>query len=130
MGQLRAEESFWPWLFTIARNLRRTTRERERRELGVIAGGLELAEGASDPESHPRDLGLREERLLAVRRAIEGLPAQQRQCLLQVRGEMSHEEVAETLRLSVHTVRNHLAPARKSLRRALGSVGPEGEPGR
>jgi DNA-directed RNA polymerase specialized sigma24 family protein len=57
MGRLRAEESFRPWLFTIARNL------------------------------------------------------------------------AETLRLSVHTVRNHLAQARKSLRRALESVGLEGEPG-
>jgi DNA-directed RNA polymerase specialized sigma24 family protein len=39
--------------------------------------------------------------------------------LLRVREELSYDEIAEMLRLSVNTVRNHLAEARKNLRRML-----------
>ena len=41
---------------------------------------------------------------------------------LQVRDGLSYEEIAATLRLSVNTVRNHLAAARESLRRILEEV--------
>jgi RNA polymerase sigma-70 factor (ECF subfamily) len=66
-------------------------------------------------------VGAAAERLRAVDSAIEALPPQQRQCLLlRAVEELSYEEIAATLRLSVHTVRNHLAQARQSLRRQLG----------
>jgi len=62
----------------------------------------------------------REKRIEAVWRAIDALPPRQRQCLpLQVRDGLSYQEIAATLRLSVNTVRNHLAAARESLRRNL-----------
>jgi RNA polymerase sigma-70 factor (ECF subfamily) len=120
--QLAQEKKFVPWLFTIARNVKHTAVEQRQRESQWMAGGIELAEELPDPRSvsWSYDQQLDERRLEAVRVAIEALPAQQRQCLLlRVREELSYDEIAEMLRLSVNTVRNHLAEARKNLRRML-----------
>jgi RNA polymerase sigma-70 factor (ECF subfamily) len=124
---LRAEESFMAWLFTIARNVRRTALGHRRRAALVIAGSIEMAGDPKDPRPTPLEDGLEAERLAALRTAIEQLPRQQRQCLLlRFDRELSYEDLAATLGLSVHTVRNHLALARKSLRRVLGAAGSEG----
>jgi len=118
--QLHDEERFVPWLFAIARNVRTTAAQawwaRSRRE----AGGLELA--GDPPAPHDAAQCEREEtqarRIAALRDALAQLPPRQRQCLLlRVRDEMSYEEIAGTLQLSVHTVRNHIAQAKESLRR-------------
>jgi RNA polymerase sigma-70 factor (ECF subfamily) len=122
VGQLEHEEKLVGWLFAIARNVWRTAVAERQREGRHVAGGIELAEGLPDPRpaSWSHDQQLEEQRLEAVRTAIAALPVQQRQCvLLRVRDELSYEEIAETLRLSVHTVRNHLAEAKKNLRRTL-----------
>jgi RNA polymerase sigma-70 factor (ECF subfamily) len=126
--QLKEEQKFLGWLFTIARNVRRTAAEQQQRERRLMAGGIELVEELADPRpsawSHDQELD--ERRMDAVWAAIEKLPAQQRQCLLlQMRDELSYEEIAETLRLSVNTVRNHLAGAKKSLRRVVKSESQE-----
>ena len=127
VGRLRAEESFMAWLFTIARNVRRTALGHRRRAALVIAGSIEMAGDPKDPRPTPLEHGLEAERLAALRTAIEQLPRQQRQCLLRrFDRELSYEDLAATLGLSVHTVRNHLALARKSLRRALVAAGSEG----
>ncbi len=48
---------------------------------------------------------------------------QQRQCLLlRISQELSYEEIAGMLRLSVNTVRIHLAGAKKRLRQALSNA--------
>ncbi len=121
------EERFLGWLFTIARNVRLSAVDRVRRERSRCAGGLELAENMPDPrrgDGRPGDensLLANEERLQEIRGAIDGPPPQQKRCLLlRVREEMSYDEIAATHVLSVHTVRNHLAAARKGLRETLG----------
>src|SRR5262245_34389424 len=120
MAGLRSEESFMAWLFAIARNLRRTAQRRRQRERGLVSDEAGEVEVLPDPRPDAVDERLRGERVAALRSAIERLPPQQRQCvLLRVREEMSYEEIAETLCLSVFTVRNHLAEARRSLRHAL-----------
>jgi RNA polymerase sigma-70 factor (ECF subfamily) len=122
LPRLQDEERFLGWLFAIARNVRRSARREQRRESFWKAGGAELAESVPDP----RDEGVLQERLDAERieaviAAIDQLPAQQRQCLLlRIREELSYEEISATLRLSLNTVRNHLAAAKKSLRQKLG----------
>ena len=124
VGRLRAEESFMAWLFTIARNVRRTALDHRRRAARVVAGGLEMAGDPPDPRPTPLEGGLEEERLAALRAAIAELPRQQKQCfLLRIDMELSYEEVAATLGLSVYTVRNHLALARKILRRVFAAGG-------
>jgi RNA polymerase sigma-70 factor (ECF subfamily) len=118
VGRLRAEDSFMAWLLTIARNVRRTALGQQRRASRVVAGGIDMAGDPPDPRPTALEEGLEEERLAALRAAIGELPRQQKQCfLLRVDMELSYEDVAATLGLSVHTVRNHLALARKSLRR-------------
>jgi len=127
MERLRSEESFLPWLFAIARNLRRTARQRQLREQGRLCG-LDSAEAVPDSRPPVSDERLEAERLAALVKHLQALPPQQRQCLmLRVRHEMSYDEIAETLRLSVHTVRNHLAGARRSLRQALSTAAEERE---
>ena len=58
-----------------------------------------------------------------MRRALRLLPAQQRRCLvLRVDQEFSYEAIADRLGLSPHTVRNHLAQARRALRKTARRV--------
>ena len=120
IGGLNREESFLGWLFTIARNLQLTALEEQRRQRGLVVGGIEVVKGLPDPQdtgwSH--EVYEQQELVNKLRQEVDRLPAQQRQCLLlRVRDDMSYLEIAETLRLSVNTVRNHLAEARKSLQR-------------
>jgi RNA polymerase sigma-70 factor (ECF subfamily) len=122
MAGLESVASFEGWVFTIARNLLRTHGGRSARDPLAKAGAIvedgpePLAASTPDPEASL----LAEERVRHCERALRDLPARQRQCLLlQVRQELSYEEIASALNLSVHTVRNHLAQARATLRRAL-----------
>lgn len=118
---LREESCFLPWLFVIARHERQRWQERRGRQ--PAATGDAAAERLPDrrPDAAPEAARAAAERLRAVRAAVASLPPQQRQCLLlRAVHELSYEEIAATLRLSVHTVRNHLAQARRGLRVQLG----------
>ena len=117
--QLHDDARFVPWLFAIARNVRTTAAQawwaRSRREVG----GLELAGDPPGPDDSARreDEAAHARQIAGLRDALAQLPPRQRQCLLlRVRDEMSYEEIAGTLQLSVHTVRNHIAQAKESLR--------------
>ena len=123
--RLEHPERFLPWLFAIARNVRATAAGRWRARAQVEAGGLELAREPPAPREDARqeEDELRAQREAALSVALGHLPARQRQCLLlHVREEMSYEEIAATLRLSAHTVRNHIAQAKESLRRLVGTT--------
>ena len=116
-ASLAREDRFVGWLFAIARNVKVTERDRRRAEYLVPVGDSSdlAATGVSAGEAL-----LEAERGAALREAIAALPPRQRQCLvLRVRDELSYEEIAEALRLNVLTVRNHLAEAKKTLRRLL-----------
>jgi RNA polymerase sigma-70 factor, ECF subfamily len=121
LPRLQQEERFVQWLFVIAGNVSRTARARRLREKRLLVEGANLLEEVADPRAASYEGGegytLRDE----VRDAVNALPAQQRRCLLlRVRDELSYEEIADTLRLSAYTVRNHLAAAKKKLRERLG----------
>lgn len=117
IGGVREEEKLLAWLFTVARNVRNTAFERRPPRALPLEAVPELPDRREMNDAGEES---RESRRLALWRAIEALPPRQRQCLpLQVRDGLSYEEIAATLRLSVNTVRNHLAAARESLRRTL-----------
>jgi RNA polymerase sigma-70 factor (ECF subfamily) len=121
-GELEQEERFVGWLYAIARNVKLTELERRRAEGRVVFGS------ASDaPEPRVEAAGERalqkDEQREALYAAMETLPARQRQCLLlRVRDELSYDEIASLLRLNLLTVRNHIAEAKKTLRRQLQDV--------
>jgi RNA polymerase sigma-70 factor (ECF subfamily) len=112
IGRVREEEKLLGWLFTVARNVKNTAFERQPPRAVPL-------EAVPEPPD-TRKMNDSEQRIEAIWRAVEALPPRQRQCLpLQVRDGLSYEEIAATLRLSVNTVRNHLAAAKESLRRML-----------
>ncbi len=114
---VREEDKILAWLFAVARNVRNTAFERRPPRALSLEAVAELPDAR--PMNDAEHTG-RERRIEALWRAIEALPPRQRQCLpLQVRDGLSYEEIAATLRLSVNTVRNHLAAARESLKRML-----------
>jgi RNA polymerase sigma-70 factor, ECF subfamily len=121
VGALRSEGSFLAWLFAIARNVRRSALRGRRREDALVAreGDFEkrceqLGDGGSE------DVGAARLWLAAVSRAVATLPEQQRRCLvLFARDGLAYAEIGELLGLSGLTVRNHLAEARRRLRRNL-----------
>jgi len=129
VGELRSEGSFLAWTFVVARNVRRSALRGRRREETVVAREVDIGErgeqlGSGDPE------GAEVARLWlgAVSRAVAALPEQQRRCLvLFARDGLAYAEIGELLGLSSMTVRNHLAEARRRLRRTLGQESGMGE---
>lgn len=120
VGSLASVDAFLPWLFAIARNVRNSAAADGEARRRAEAGGLDLAGDPPDesPGARPEATAAARERIVALRRALEGLPARQRQCLLLcARDGLAYEEIATLLRLSVNTVRNHIAQARETLRR-------------
>jgi len=119
--QLHEPERFYGWLFAIARNVRRSALTEWDARRRVEAPPDELGrDAAAVQETGGESVVLVRERIATVVRAIAALPPRQRYCLLlQVREELSYEEIAATLGLSPLTVRNHIAQARESLRRLV-----------
>jgi len=127
VGTLASVDAFLPWLFAIARNVRSTAAADWQARRRAEPGGLDLAGDPPDdtPGARPEETAAARERVAALRRALDRLPARQRQCLLlRARDGLAYEEIATLLRLSVNTVRNHIAQARETLRRpGLGAGG-------
>ncbi len=129
VGELRSEGSFVPWLFVVARNVKHSALRGRRREETVVARDVDISEqgellGGGDAEGgEVARLWLGQ-----VSRAVAALPEQQRRCLvLFARDGLAYAEIGELLGLSALTVRNHLAEARRQLRRVLGREGSTGE---
>lgn len=130
MGTFRREARFETWLIQIAANTYQ--KELRRRSADKRAGyhvsldrptddeeatqdGVEITNLAS--ERGPLDEVLDKEQARVLREAIQELPEQMRKCvMLLVDQEMSYQEIAVLLRLSVGTVKAHLHQARQRLK--------------
>lgn len=129
IGGFRGDAPFGAWLFRIAWNVLHRYRSRgpeaRRRQVEVP---LEVGEGptpqiAAEPQRDEESqvgeaLGqvLHGERREILRRAIARLPDQRRRCLiLWAYRELTYEQIARVMRLSLGTVKAHLAQARKQL---------------
>jgi RNA polymerase sigma-70 factor (ECF subfamily) len=107
------------WLFTILHNQHVNDVRRSQRE-GIAVGIEDMAPVLT---VRPRALAVLELRDLEA--AIAKLPEEQRQVILLVGLEgMAYEEVAQTLRIPVGTVRSRLSRGRDQLRRLL-DIGKE-----
>lgn len=122
--------SFTTWLFTIVNRLcMNEVRSRRRearairepfRHLGASADESSVPGFAGRVQDPPHDALERAERATLVREAILSLPPNQRQAVLLRRYEdLSYEEIARSIGVSVKAVKSLLVRARENLRKAL-----------
>lgn len=125
----RSNAKFQTWLYTIAKNLALNELRRQKRPMvsldaEVSSDGGQMMrrqiadEKGQDPSERIRHLELVE----AVKNAIEKLPENQRMAVILYRYEqMSYEEIAKSLEISLSAVKSLLSRARESLRKQLSS---------
>lgn len=114
LAGFRGASSFKTWLYRIATNLciNRATR---RKPMVQLPENLPAA-----ATSEPAEVYAREQRVTAVRDALDRLPADQRAALVMVEfQEMSYRETAAALGRSVRAVDSLLFRARANLRKLL-----------
>tara|TARA_B100000900_G_C20493964_1_gene680786 strand:- start:233 stop:853 length:621 start_codon:yes stop_codon:yes gene_type:complete len=123
-GRYKPTAKFTTFLFTITRNLvfNETRRKSRRGEQSLEEQADEWhqqfrEEEHSQPDARLLELELRE----AVNRAIASLPKKQRMAVVLRRHEnMSYEDIAAILGISVSAVKSQLFRARTTLRQMLG----------
>ncbi len=105
-----------PYLVTIASNLARDRYRRERQLVAIEEDGFFGERSRPDIEEELDHADV----LQALSRAVEALPFTYRAVVsLRYEGEMSYEDIAETLGLPLNTVRTHLRRAKQILRRQI-----------
>ncbi|MBI4469453.1 MAG: sigma-70 family RNA polymerase sigma factor [Acidobacteria bacterium] len=133
MEGFRGESRFDTWLFQIAANTyRKALRHRSAIKRGnEVLIGENLIKGHGDTAdvdpmevpsgtSGPLDDLIEKERTRLLRDAMQGLPNQMRRCvMLRIYQELSYQEIATVMRISVDTVKAHLFQARQKLKESL-----------
>ena len=129
LGGFRGEAGLKTWIYRIAinqaMNQQRWWRRRHREE--TIS--LDITRGQSDTtigsmlaarSSSPEELAISSERERAIVRALRELKQEYRIALvLREIEELSYEEIAETLSISIGTVKSRIARGREELRRRV-----------
>jgi RNA polymerase sigma-70 factor (ECF subfamily) len=123
------EEAEWALLKKIARNVGLN----DVRFTGTIKRGSVRPESLDDGESgkdaidrtqrHPIDAMIETEQLRQMYEAIKELPDGQRQCIQLWLEDLSGEEIAEVLQISVVAVKSRIRDAKRALRERLGDEG-------
>jgi len=113
----RHEKPFKHWLHRVAANA--VTDALRRRRPMVSLDGME--QPPASRESDPMDVATRHDLQKAVRQAIASLPSHYRDTIaLQAFGQLSYEEIAQTLDVPLGTVMSRLNGAKRLLRERLG----------
>jgi RNA polymerase sigma-70 factor (ECF subfamily) len=120
----RPDAKFTTYLFTITRNLvfNETRRRSRKKEIPLDTSDPSGShhEPGDDPHRQPDASLLEAELRVAIGQAIASLPETQRLAVILRRYEnLSYEEIAEVLDLSVSAVKSQLFRARNRLREAL-----------
>ncbi len=131
MDSFRGEAPFEAWLFRVATNLYRNavragaTQKRDRlevplEEVGSSETTVPAIELTDRNAISPLEGVVEAERTRIVREAVDSLPDQMRRCLtLRVYQDMTYQEIATVMRLSIETVKAHLFQGRKQLKLKL-----------
>ncbi len=115
LARWRPEARFTTWLFRIARNQAFDRLRRSKRlEFAALEEGQDF--DIADPAPTPDAALETEQRLRALERALARLPTEHREILLlREIEEMSYEEIAGVLGISLGTVKSRITRARAGL---------------
>lgn len=113
LPSVQDDEKLMPLLRTYAMNITIDAVRKKGRELERAA-----IYHSRQPEAPSADEGLYlRELLLQYRQAVNNLPSQQRKVFQLIREQgLSHEEAAEILNISTHTIKRHMQEALRTLR--------------
>ncbi len=88
-----------------------------RNENSAIAKNYEMAQAASPYEDNLIENLEKKELMSSFYKAVDMLPAQKREiCLMKVQEELTNQEIAERMNLSINTIKTHYSEALKLLR--------------
>ena len=129
---LRQDAQFQSWLFAISANVYKNELERrgarKRASVKVPLEGDSQGVGetpspasrAVDLRPRPMEALLEKEKLERLKSALTELPEQMQRCVrLRVAEDRSYQEIADSLGVSINTVKAHLRQARIALRERL-----------
>ncbi|MBI5281712.1 MAG: sigma-70 family RNA polymerase sigma factor [Candidatus Solibacter usitatus] len=126
VGSFRGQSSLKTWVYRIAvneaYNRRRWFGRHRRAEVGLQPeeDGRDYLDSIGDPARSPYDLTLNEEWKSAIGKALAGLnPVFRSAVVLRDLEELSYEEIAGVLDVSLGTVKSRILRGRESLRKAL-----------
>jgi RNA polymerase sigma-70 factor (ECF subfamily) len=126
IGNFRAECTLKTWVYRIAvneaHNRRRWFGRHRKPEVGLEAddSGRGWLDTLSDQTRSPFDLVLNEERRVAIEKALLELnPVFRSAVVLRDLEDLSYEEIADVLDVSLGTVKSRILRGRESLRRIL-----------
>jgi len=114
LSTYRPQGTFRGWVCRIASNMTIDALRRQKPTVDIDMLSLTATSG------RPEAVALQNERAIAVRSAIIGLPVQTRVALvLREYQDFSYQEIAQTLDIPMGTVKSRLSDARRRLRDAL-----------
>ena len=113
-SELRVGISLKNYLFTMTKN---HVLNLIRNENSAIAKNYEMSQSASPYEDNLIEKLEKKELMSSFYKAVDMLPAQKRDiCLMKVQEELTNQEIAERMNLSVNTIKTHYSEALKLLR--------------
>lgn len=138
VGSFRGQSSLKTWIYRIAvneaYNHRRWFSRHRKQEVGLEPdeeGSVSLRDSLSDPGRSPYDWALNEERHTIIEDALKEVnPAFRAAVVLRDIDDLSYEEIAEIMQISMGTVKSRIMRGRESLRKSLEcrlSPGPANE---
>ena len=132
LANFRGDSAFSTWLYQIATNLARNRYwywwRRKRHHTASLDQPLNtgtdttLSEIIADTTAAPDDTAVSQEFVNQIARGMEKLNAKHREILIMRNVKnLSYEEIAEVLDISVGTVKSRIARARENLRAKMGA---------
>lgn len=131
LSDLHQEEQFESWLFSIALNLWRNWVDKKtakKRKVILLSLDQETETGElphfavnlADQRADALTVAIEKEKLEQFRAALEQLSEKMRRCVqLRVIYDLTNQEIADMLGVTVNTVKAHLHQAREKLREKL-----------
>lgn len=119
-SELRVGISLKNYLFTMTKN---HVLNLIRNENSAIMKNYEMAQSAPAYEDNLIENLEKKELMSSFYKAVDMLPAQKREiCMMKVREELTNQEIAERMNLSVNTIKTHYSEALKLLRTHLSKM--------